>query len=101
MKTFLTMIITAITFTAPILAQTQNTEPVEPQAQNIVIAVPLIGDVLIRDCSPALVDQLDAFSPQDYIQNAELNIAQLDTKKAKVNTLHHEPKKRLLRKTNP
>ena len=95
MKTFLTMIITAITFTAPILAQTQNTEPVEPQAQNIVIAVPLIGNVLIRDCSPALVDQLDAFSLQDYVQTAELNIAQLDTKKPKVNTLYHEPKNKI------
>ena len=96
MKTFLTMIITAITLTAPALAQTQNSEQdIEPQAQNIVIAVPLIGNVLIRDCSPALVDQLDAFSLQDYVQTAELNIAQLDTKKPKVNTLYHEPKNKI------
>ena len=92
MKTLITIMITAITFTAPLLAQTQNTEPVEPQTQNIVIAVPMIGDVLVRDCSPALEDQLDAFRAQDYVQTAELNMAQVDTKKATVNIQYHEPK---------
>ena len=91
MKTLLFMMITAITFTAPSIAQTQNNEPVEPQAPNIVIAVPMIGDVLVRDCSPRLVDQLDAFRAQDYIQTAELDIAQLDAKKINVSVQYHKP----------
>ena len=52
----------------------------------------MIGDVLVRDCAPALVDQLDAFRAQDYVQTAELNIAQLDTKKAQVTIQYHETK---------
>ena len=92
MKNLLMIMTTAITFTIPVLAQAQNIEPVKPQAQNIVIAVPMIGDILVRDSSPTLVDQLDAFRAQDYIQTANLDIAQLDAKKTTVSIQYHEPK---------